>query len=68
MQTTDYTTMNREEIRNDIINSIGDTELPEQVREWLVNDLEDRYMVTPDEFWALVEIEFTRYENAQAAA
>lgn len=68
MQTTDYTTMNRDEIRAELTAAIGDTELPEQVREWLVSDLEDRYMVTPDEFWALVEIEFTRYENAQAAA
>lgn len=55
---TDYTAMNREEIRYELTGAIGDAELPEDVREALVLKLEDRDDVTPDEFWAIVEEAF----------
>lgn len=49
-----FTTMNRQEIRDELTNTIGDDELPEDIREALVIVLEDRDDVTPDEFWTVV--------------
>lgn len=64
---TDYTTMTRDEIRYDLTTVIGDAELPEDVREALVLDLEDLDAVGPDEFWTRVEAAFDAYEGAQTA-
>ncbi|WP_026931249.1 hypothetical protein [Glycomyces tenuis] len=61
-QITDFTTLNREEIRDELTAAIGDNELPETVREALVLKLEDRDNVTPDEFWAVVQEVFTAHE------
>lgn len=61
-QVTDFTAMNRDEIRYDLTSAIGDDELPEDVCEALVLTLEDRDEVTPDQFWSIVEEVFTAHE------
>lgn len=52
--TTDFTAMNREEIRAYLTAAIGDDYLSDDDREALVLDFEDRDAVTVDEFWEIV--------------
>lgn len=61
--TTNFAAMNRDEIRTELTAAIGDSELPEDVREALVLTLEDLDNVTPDELWGHVEAAFSDYED-----
>lgn len=63
METTDYTQMSRNEIREELTAAIGDDELPESVRESLVLTLEDETAVTADEFWVHVESAYDAYRD-----
>lgn len=60
MDVTDYTKMNREEIRTEIANSMPEMEIAEDVREAIVRQLEDLEDASTDEYWAIVEAEMTK--------
>lgn len=53
-ETTDFTAMNRDEIREHLTAAIGDDWLSDEDRESLVLEVEDLDAVTPDGFWGIV--------------
>ena len=66
---TDFTTMNREEIRHHLTSAIGDDYLnDDDDREALVLKLEDLDAVSADEFWTIVSSVLDAEDSSDADA